>query len=71
VALDREIRGDTSCPGFKLDLDRLLALVHTPTPASEGGRTMVRILVPVDVRERLPSTERPPRVRAIPSRAMV
>lgn len=70
VALHREIRADKSCPGFKLDIDRVMDAVNGAAIAPTGEPKAVRIKKAVNLRDGRPSTEAPI-VRVIPARRLL
>jgi hypothetical protein len=59
VAMHRQIRADKTCPGFRFELQRLLAEANRPAPAPVGTPRAVMILKDVNVREGRPSTGAP------------
>jgi N-acetylmuramoyl-L-alanine amidase len=59
VALHREIRADKSCPGFRLDFDRLMSQVKLPPFVPLGGPRAVQIERAVNLRDGRPSTKAP------------
>jgi len=70
VALHREIRADKSCPGFKLNLDRLMDAVNAAAIAPNGEPKVVRIRTRVNLRDGRPSTKAPV-VRVIPEDQLI
>lgn len=71
VIMHREIRADTSCPGFKADLDRLIReAVGSPTPPVEEEPAVITTLTPVNLRASRPAVSAP-LVRVIPAQTLV
>lgn len=70
IALHREIRANKTCPGFKLDFDRLMDEVAAAPVAPVGEPKAVRIEKAVNLRAGRPSTKAPI-VRVIPQGQIV
>jgi N-acetylmuramoyl-L-alanine amidase len=71
VVMHREIRADTSCPGFKADLDRLIreAVAVAAPPAGENPAVITTITA-VNLRANRPAVSAPV-VRVIPAQTLV